>query len=166
MKESTKIRLFAIAAALILGMFGCVFGQTVSVNRFDNRPDVVSIMNTPLEFGSVSGDVNNTRVGILKDIISKDTINYRLYVFFPKGTSPTKYDFVMKFDNGQFVKFDRCDFKEHSGYAEYVINKESAIMLSDFKVEWLLFRCDSDAKKNPTGGADMYFKNFMQICNN
>lgn len=166
MKESTKIRLFALAAALTLTMFGCVFGQVVSVNRFENRPDIKTLMpKEPVEFGYTLGSPDNLKVGILKDVISKDSSSIKLYAYLPKGKNAKDYEFVLKFADGNFYKFDITKVYPELNMAEYEVLPDGLLELRGVSIEGVMIRYNGDVYVG--GFSDTaYFQNFLQVCKN
>lgn len=94
MKESTKIRLFALAAALTLGMFGCAFSQDVKARSF--RDEVKKEYDSKKYFNlafiiSSSGELEQTdSVQIL--IREKDSKEASLFTVCEKTDLYFAYD--------------------------------------------------------------------------
>ncbi len=167
MKEKTKIKLFAIAAALILGMFGCMFGQTVTAHRFNNRPDIVSIMpESPIEFGYIAGSKDNMIITIVKDIISKDSISYKIFACLPKGKDPKNYELVLRFKDGIFYRYNVAKVYKEGNWAEYEILPDGLSQLKCGEVDVVMIRYNGDVYLGGFDNGSKYFQDFLQLCKN
>lgn len=166
MKESIKKRLFALLATVVLLGAYCAFGQVSQVHRFDNRPDIISFMAEPAEFGYTEGSEKNLKVGIVKDVISKDSISYKLFAYLPKGKNAKDYEFVLKFVDGNFYKFDILKTYDDLNMAEYEILPDGLLELRGVAVEGVMIRYNGDVYVGGFNNKGTYFQNFLQVCKN
>lgn len=122
MKESTKIRLFAIVAALILGMFGCVFGQDVKARSFrdegENKYDHAKYFNLALLI--YSDDKLDKTDSITVFIHERDSTNASLFTVCEKTD--------LYFAYGKMYDV----FVTRNGYSKVHFNVNSGVKVKEY----------------------------------
>ena len=170
-KEIRNRRILFLFAVIVIGFAYTVSGQVTVQHRYDNRPDIETIYPTePMEFITIKPTIgkmiDTISVNIIMDRVSKDTLNYKISVTFNNKKLASKYDFVVKFEDGTFIKLDKGIVIEESGYAEYIINQTDLDSFYWMKVSNILFKSKNDEEniaatlyKTPD-----FFFHFLHIC--
>jgi len=171
-KEIRNRRILAIIAVLVIGIAYFVSGQVNVYSRYDNRPDIKTYTPTdPIEIGDIGGnkgDDGNFFISMYVDKISKDTSNISVFVYMNKGRDISKYDLIVKFSDGSFLKLNRDKINIKDNYAEYIVDKDALDRFYWMRVENFLFK-SSDASLNINAEMvkpehKVFFMDMLHVC--